>query len=220
MEVRSYLDQEDRLYIHLLDGGLADNLGVRGFLDAVISRDSVWETMQDYHLQKLREVILIVVNASVERDYEIGTRENAPGSFGVLRSAVEVPIDRYSFETVELFRDHMEEWSEEISELRKAEVGRGGSQEDPGAGGASVPEVDFHIIEINFDALVDEAERRYFNSLPTNFNLPRDAVDRLRDVAGELLEQSPDWTSLLEELGGSEADESPNAAASHFDSIR
>ncbi len=203
MEVRSYLNQTDRQYIHLLDGGLADNLGVRGFLDAVISRDSVWRTMQAYHLEKLRKVILIVVNASVGRDFTVGTRENAPGSFKVVRSAMRVPINRYSFEMVELFRDHMEKWSEEIRELRRAELPEEEIQEVSGAHTTSVPEVDFHIIEVNFNALLDDSERRYFNSLPTNFNLPPGAVDRLREVAGRLLRQSPDWESLLQELHGS-----------------
>ena len=204
LEVRSYVDRTDRLYIHLLDGGLADNLGVRGFLEAVITRDSVWQTMQDYHLRKLRKVVLIVVNASVGRDYRIGAREDAPGTIRTLRSAIRVPISRYSFETVELFRDHVERWREEIRELRRAESRKKAGQERLGEPAASVPDVDFHIIEINFNSLADDAERRYFNSLPTKLKLPRGASDRLREVAGRLLRQSPDWTRLLQELNGSE----------------
>jgi NTE family protein len=213
MEVRSYLNQADRQYIHLVDGGVADNLGVRGFLDAVISRDSVWQTMQAYHLEKLRKVILIVVNASVGRDYRMGTRENAPGSFGVVRSAMRVPINRYSFEMVELFRDHMETWSEEIKELGRAELAKKESLEVSAPPTASVPEVDFRIVEVNLNALPDDTERRYFNSLPTNFKLPPGAVNRLREVAGRLLRQSADWENLLQELHGSEADGSSSVSA-------
>jgi NTE family protein len=204
MEVRSYLDRTNREYIHLLDGGLADNLGVRGFLDAAISRDSVWRTMQAYKLERLRKVVLIVVNASVGRDYRVGTQENAPGSSRVVRSAIRVPINRYSFEMVELFRDHMEKWNEEIRQLRRASAP---ALEGRGAGDApasAVPEVDFHIIEVNFNSLLDDDERRYFNSLPTNFKLSADAVDRLREVAGRLLRQSTGWKTLLRELHGTE----------------
>jgi NTE family protein len=210
-EVRSYLDRTDRKYLHLIDGGLADNLGVRGFLDAVISRDSVRETMRDYQLEKLRKVVLIVVDASVGRDHRIGTEENAPGSFRVVRSAMRVPIHRYSFEMVELFRDHMEKWREEIRESRR--VGRPAreGEETSEAATPSAPEVDFHIVEVNFNALLDDGERRYFNSLPTNLKLSPDAVDRLRAVAGRLLRQSADWKKLLQELRGSEADGSPSS---------
>ena len=213
LEVRSYLEREDRQHLHLLDGGLADNLGIRGFLDAVISRDSVWRTMQAYHLEKLRKVLLIVVNASAGRDYKIGARENAPDALTVARSAMRVPINRYSFEMVELFRDHMEKWSQEIRELRRAPLQGKEGQEVSGAPAASVPAVDFHIIEINFNALLEDAERRYFNSLPTRFKLPPGAVERLRGVAGRLLRQSPEWTSLLHELRGPEVDGPSDASA-------
>jgi NTE family protein len=210
-EVRSYLDPTDRKYIHLIDGGLADNLGVRGFLDAVISRDSVWETMRDYQLEKLRKVILIVVDASVGRDQRIGTQENAPDSFRVLRSAMRVPIHRYSFEMVELFRDRMQEWSEEIRELRRADRSAREGEKDSEAATSPAPEVDFHIVEVNFSALLDDGERRYFNSLPTNLKLSPDAVDRLREVAGRLLRQSADWKRLIQELQGSEPNGAPNS---------
>jgi NTE family protein len=205
MEVRSYSNQTERLYIHLLDGGLADNLGVRGFLEAVIKRDSVLQTMQDYHLHKLRKVILIVVNASVARDYQIGAREDAPGTVKTLRSAIRVPINRYSFETVEIFRDHMQKWHKEISQLRRASIRKKEGLESDGGLNSSVPEVDFHIIEINFNALQDATERQYFNSLPTNFKLPRGAANRLREVAGKLLRESPDWKAVLQEFHTLEA---------------
>jgi len=206
MQVRSYLDQTDRLHLHLLDGGLADNLGVRGFLDEVITRDSVWRAMQAYRLHELRKVILIVVNASVRRDSRIGTRKNAPGAPRSIRSAIEVPINRYSFESVELFRDHMERWGEEIGELRQMQIRQRENADRPDTPSASIPDVEFHIIEINFNDLPDAAERLYFNSLPTNFKLPEGAVDRLREVAGRLLRQSPTWSDLLQELMGPELD--------------
>jgi NTE family protein len=206
MEVRSYLSQTSRPYLHLLDGGLADNLGVRGFLDEVITRDSVWQTMQAYRLQKLRKVILIVVNASVVRDYRMGTRKNAPGAARSIRSAIGVPINRYSFESVELFRDHMDKWGKEIGELRRAQTGRMGDAGESDTPSPSIPDVKFHIIEIHFDALPDDTERRYFNSLPTTFRLSSEAVDRLREAAGRLLRQSPTWSDLLQELNGLKID--------------
>jgi NTE family protein len=110
---------------------------------------------------------------------------------------------------VELFRDHMEEWGEEIRDLRRAELQAGEDQEVSRSNGASVPEVDFHIVEVNFKSLLDDGERRYFNSLPTNFKPAPGAVDRLREAAGKILRQSEDWKTLLRELSGSEANGSP-----------
>ena len=39
-------------------------------------------------------------------------------------------------------------------------------------------------------------------NLPTSFALPDDAVDRLRDVAGELLRQSPVYRRVVRDHGG------------------
>jgi hypothetical protein len=83
--------------------------------------------------------------------------------------------------------------------------------EVPEAASSPAPEVDFHIVEVNFNALLDDGERRYFNSLPTNLELSPDAVDRLREVAGRLLRQSADWKKPLQGLQGSEANGSPGS---------
>jgi len=37
-----YLDSEKKPYIHLLDGGVADNLGLRAILDRTVARGSAW----------------------------------------------------------------------------------------------------------------------------------------------------------------------------------
>jgi NTE family protein len=58
------------------------------------------------------------------------------------------------------------------------------------------------VIEVSFDLLQDDNERRYFESLPTSFHLQPEAVARLRAVAGKLLNQSEDFRALLRDLGG------------------
>ena len=42
-------------------------------------------------------------------------------------------------------------------------------------------------------------------NLPTSFVLPPEDVDRLREVAGRLLRQSPEYQTLVRELGGTPA---------------
>ena len=55
---------------------------------------------------------------------------------------------------------------------------------------------------MNFDALSDETERKFFKSLPTSFKLPPETVDRLRAVAARLLRQSENYQKLLRDLNG------------------
>jgi NTE family protein len=60
--------------------------------------------------------------------------------------------------------------------------------------------VRFHFISASFDDLRDEGELRYFNELPTSFELTAQAVDRLRATARMILRQSPDFQVLRQKL--------------------
>ena len=42
-------------------------------------------------------------------------------------------------------------------------------------------------------------ERYYFMNLPTSFTLPPETIDRLRQMAGRLLAESPDYQLLLQD---------------------
>ena len=68
---------------------------------------------------------------------------------------------------------------------------------------ARVPKVTLHVLDVSFDAISDPKERAYFMDLPTSFVLPAEAVDRLREIAGRLLHQSPEYKRVVQELGGS-----------------
>ena len=58
-----------------------------------------------------------------------------------------------------------------------------------------------HLIEVSFEGIADPKERRYFYELPTSFALEDEQVDRLRQIAGRLLRDSPEFRKVLQELG-------------------
>ena len=59
-----------------------------------------------------------------------------------------------------------------------------------------------YVIGISFKALKDKSERDYLNQLPTSFNLPDEAVDRLRGAAWTFILNSPDLQQALRDTGG------------------
>jgi NTE family protein len=201
LEARAYLDSTNRPFIHLLDGGLADNLGLRGPLEAIGAHDDAGRAMQLFRMDQIRKFVLIVVNASLAPDDSADRRENSPGVMDVAQAAGRVPISRYSFETVELFKETIEKWQREINPRPKpaasAPVPPGETPND-----SRPDELQFYSIEVTFDALADEAERKFFKTLPTTLGLPADTVDRLRAVAARLLRQSEDYRRLLRDLNG------------------
>ncbi|MFZ5510198.1 MAG: patatin-like phospholipase family protein [Pseudomonadota bacterium] len=183
-EIRSYLDPTTRPFIHLLDGGMTDNLGLRGMLDRVISREGPWSLARSLGAENIRKAVMIIVSAETGPDFSQDRSEQVPTLSQVLRAIKDVPINRYSFETTELLKSNVEDWTRRIS-LHGAAEGR---------------RIDSYVIEISFDALHDEAERQFFTAIPTSFALPADTVDALRRLAARLLEDSADYQRLLRDL--------------------
>ena len=67
---------------------------------------------------------------------------------------------------------------------------------------ASIPRIDVFVMEVSFDRIIDPVRRGQFRELPTSFALPDMQVDRLRQVAGELMRQSPDYQAIVKSFGG------------------
>lgn len=191
--VMPYLDAKRKPYIHLLDGGLSDNLGLRAVLDRVISLGDVWTTLKYAEQEDVNKVVFIVVNAEKAISNEKSLLGTSPGLKSMLKSSSTLSITRYNFETIMLLRASMKQWKEEVQRNRC----KGGSiSTKPGACG----DIQFYLIEVKFDALPDEEERTYFTKLPTSFKLSDEEVDKLRDAAHRILTQSEAFQRLLRDL--------------------
>lgn len=59
----SYAEDVDRRYIHLLDGGLSDNLGLRNAVAALPAAGEPWRAMREIGHGDVRRILVIVVNA-------------------------------------------------------------------------------------------------------------------------------------------------------------
>jgi NTE family protein len=193
-ELRSYQDVSEHPYLHLLDGGLADNLGLRGSFETISARGGIKRSMQEHlNIKQVSKVVLIVVNASTRRDRGWDRSERPPNIIQVTLALGGIPSRRYSFETMELLRASVKNWEADWNEQSDQAVAAG-------AGLKAQPHVKFYVIEVSFDDLREVAERSYFENLPTTFNLPPKAMTRLEAVAGKLLDQSPDYRALLRDL--------------------
>jgi NTE family protein len=188
-----YLDSEKKPYIHLLDGGVADNLGLRAILDRTIARGSVWEFFKGTPLENVHKVVFIVANAETEADSKWDRSEVIPPFGAMVSSYSSIAIERYNQETIALLKENVKSWADEI----KAQRCKGGAiSTAPGSCG----DIEFYVVEVKFDALKDEAERMHFKRLPTAFKMPAEEVDKLRDVAHRLLVESEEFQRLLRDL--------------------
>ncbi len=192
-DISPFLDSEKKPYIHLVDGGVGDNLGLKAVLDRVIAGGSVWRAIKGTSLEKVRKVVFIAVNAETRPDPKWDKTERVP-TFGVmLASYSSIAIDRYNQETMALLRESAGTWADEI---RTQRCKGGAVSTSPGSCG----DIQFYVVEVKFDALRDEKERMHFERLPTALKLPPEEVDRTRDAAHRILEESGEFQRLLRDL--------------------
>jgi NTE family protein len=191
--IAPFLDSQKKPYIHLVDGGVADNLGLRTVLDRVLLRGSVWETIKETPIKNVHKVVFIVVNAETQPDTKWDRSEGIPGIGAMMSAYSSIGIERYNEETIALLKESVKSWADEI----KAQRCKGGAVSTaPGSCG----DIQFYVVEVKFDTLKDETERMYFKRLPTAFKLAPEKVDKLRDVAHRLLVQSEEFKRLLRDL--------------------
>ncbi len=188
-----------RPYLHLVDGGVSDNLGMRSVLDILELMESLHAIGVPTALDKVRRVVVLVVNSVTEHQTNWEKMDRPPGTIVQLSQASSVPIEHYSYESVELLKDRAVRWRS-LRRLRQSEAFADNT--DPAlAAELNSPDAEIYVIDVSFAALKDEAESRYLKELPTSFALPAEAVDRLRAAAGTIIMASPEFQRLLKDTG-------------------
>jgi NTE family protein len=141
-----------------------------------------------------------LVNAEKETDGGSDQLERTLTSGQVLKYITNIPITRFNFETIELFKENARKWIEDIRSQRC----RDKKSENPADPVAGTPDpcadIEFYFVEIDFNSLPDKGERAYFKDLPTSFHLSFEAVDLLRAAGRRVLIHSPEFQRLLRDL--------------------
>jgi NTE family protein len=198
-EMQDFQNSQGRPYIHLVDGGVSDNIGVRGVLEALEELAASAEFQGEVGFGIIHRVVVIVVNSHSAPSTDWDRSEIPPGVVNQLLQSTGVPIDRFSFETIETMKDMAEIWSWRrklhIAQARLAGIPEAQAE-------ASAPKVTLDVVDISFDAITDPEERADLMNLPTTFVLPAEDIDRLRKAAGRLMRQSAEFQSIVNKMGG------------------
>jgi NTE family protein len=203
LEMKSFRDSKDRPYIHLIDGGVSDNIGVRAVLETLEELGASAAFRGEVGFGAIHDIIVVIVNSHSSPSTDWDKREAPPGFVIQLLQSSGVPIDHYSFDTVEAMKDLAElvAWKRELAVAEAMLAGMTREQAE-----AKFPKATLHVIDVSFEAIGDPKEREYFMNLPTSFVLDAEQVDRLRDIAGRLLRQSEQYRAVLHRFGGTLGD--------------
>jgi NTE family protein len=204
---REYEDAASRPYLHLSDGGIADNIGLRIAQASLDAGDSlgIFASANDRVLKRL---VVIVVDAKPRGEPEADLRAKPPGVAQVLEAAATRPMENYSADTVDLVRLWFQEWERASSDwaaLRARCDAKPGAaaarcRQELGVDGDAPPDPELFLMHVRFDAISDPEARKRLQSISTDLQLPREQVEELAAWAQHLLLESPRFQQLVEDL--------------------
>ncbi len=188
--MKSYRDVEHRRYIHLVDGGIADNLGLRTLIARMEFLDEEGIGLMAEH--GVKNVLLILVNAQVNPERLIEKTAKKPSASATMSAFTAAQMDRYNQETIDRLRQNIERFDEVSAE-------RGYKMK-------------VHFVEVSFDHVQTKEASTFLNNLPTTLELDDDEIDGLIAAGRYLLRNEPSFqafkrTSNASLTGGAVSDE-------------
>ena len=188
-ELRSYADGEKRPFIHLLDGGLADNLGMRSILELSALVEDLDSTFQILGVRRVRKLVFLMVSAETDPDLKSFKLDELPSLARVVNALIDIPINRYSDDTVVLMQQAVLQWRAQL--LQRARTGNT----------VFTPDADIYLINASLSEVEDSEERARLMSIPTNLSLTDAQVDDLLQAASKLIRNDREFQRLLRDLG-------------------
>ena len=187
-ELRSYLDAKQRPYIHLLDGGLSDNIGMRSVLETTALFGDLESTFQMLGAKNIRKLVYLMVSAETAPDITQYQLNDIPGLMRVSRALIDIPINRYSTDTLQLMNHAIQQWRLQLR------------QRPDNLPSIFTPDADIYFINASLTEITDPEEAARLMNIATNLALTNEEVDHLLQAGSRLLRDNPEFQRLIRDL--------------------
>lgn len=174
-------------YIHLLDGGLADNTGLSALFENVQAYGGLPQMASATMLRGVRKRVIIVASAQLEQIESDDDSSRTPGLVRQLKSLINVPIDRHAESNILRLSNLVQHWKDELRDT-----------EDPVHKAAADA---FHIIELSLSKTHDPELGRALNRIPTGLNISAEHLQLIHQFVDTELATNRSWQELLQEIG-------------------
>ncbi|HEX7007407.1 MAG TPA: patatin-like phospholipase family protein [Alphaproteobacteria bacterium] len=182
---REFLDPAKTRYIHLVDGGVSDNLAMRGLLNSVVLLNA---SPADIHRRsgalQVRRLLLVSADGQASSRGAFADSRVVTGVGQILNVVSGGSIDQYNFETLQLARQELESLAANVRRLR-CEVA-------PVIDGYRCDDVETHFAHFSLGDIADEATRKRLEAIPTGLTLSPEDVATLVEVGARVVRESPE----------------------------
>jgi len=178
--VRTFDEKEDRKYIHMVDGGITDNMGLRAIYDLIQVAGGPESYLQKVGETRKTKVVVISVNASTNPVPEMDKTTKQPSMLSAMNAMSGVQLHRYNSSTQKMLESNLSDWAEQISTPEET--------------------VTSYFVPVSFEDVDQPQLRLFLNKIPTTFSLEDDQVDALIQSGRDLLRKNPVYKQLLADL--------------------
>ena len=178
--LRSYNDKEERKFIHFVDGGITDNMGLRAMTDVVTVSGGPAQMINKMQRKIPSHVVILSVNASTEKRSDMNKSAKQPSMLASMNAMTDVQLHRYNASTVDEVRGDLEAWAAQMSTPEH--------------------EVKSYFIEVSFEDVPQPQLKLFLNKIPTSFNLTEEQVNTLITSAKDLVRADPEYQQLLTDM--------------------
>jgi NTE family protein len=179
-----YIDYRQTQYVHLLDGGISDNLAMRPVIGSIIRFNDDARRFAHGWAIHTRRVLLVSVDGQAAADTAWARQRTVSGIGQIIAAVTGSQIDEYNFETLLLAKEQMARLVEELKGLRCRHADEIESED--------CKDVSGEVVHLSLARIKDEAIRTRLQAIPTGLTLSKEDVDLLvqsgRQVALESAE--------------------------------
>jgi NTE family protein len=178
-QLDSYSEKEKRRYIHFVDGGVTDNLGLRAIFDIIMVAGGIDEFVKKQNKPVSRHIVVVMVDADTGPNTNMNQSTRQPSTASVISAVSGLQLARYDAESIRLVKHKMAQWA-----------------------ARSTPEIPLkaHFISVSFQDIRQADTLEFINKIPTSFNLSDEQVDTLIEAGRRLLRDNPAFQKLLSDL--------------------
>ncbi|MBV8133056.1 MAG: hypothetical protein JO282_11190 [Alphaproteobacteria bacterium] len=186
-----YLDPERTKYVHLLDGGISDNLALRGVVNGAIALDENSDNFRRVAL-KARRVLVLSVDGQSAPDPSLSKQRVVTGLSQIFGAVSGTQIDAYNFETLILTDSEL---GQLVASLRKVRCAQARVID-----GHNCAEVRGALVHISLASIPDPELRQRLQAIPTGLTIPDEDVDLLVSAGESLVQQNAKIRELISDL--------------------
>ena len=178
--INQYKDRSNHPYIHLIDGGVSDNLGSRATTERIDAFHAGAYNM--FKSGYPENILMITVDADVEDTDNLDKSSEKPSLTSTLEAYAKAQIALYNRETQIVLEKRLEEL--------KVQLEHDGHP------------VDIFSLSVDFKSLQETTIKENMNRLPTSLQLSPTEVDQIERVGRNVLRNNPQYRAFLAKTNG------------------